>query len=79
MTEVLCPFLRRFVLVFFDDILIYKSSWLEHLHHVHLVLTKLQEHQLFIKRSKCSFDTSFVEYLGHVISEDGIAMDEQKI
>jgi hypothetical protein len=43
MNEVLRPFLRRFVLVFFDDILVYSSSWAEHLRHLHLVFTKLQE------------------------------------
>jgi hypothetical protein len=41
MNEALQPFLQWFVLVFFDDILIYSSSWAEHLHHLHLVFTKL--------------------------------------
>jgi hypothetical protein len=79
MNTVLRPFLRRFVLVFFDDILIYNSSWSEHLRHVHLVLTTLQEHRLFIKKSKCAFGTRSVAYLGHVISEAGVAMDKQKV
>jgi hypothetical protein len=43
------------VLIFFDDILIYSSSWSEHLRHINLVLDKLEEHHLFVKRSKCSF------------------------
>jgi hypothetical protein len=43
------------------------------------VLAKLQEHHLFVKRSKCSFGERLVAYLGHVISTDGVAMDEQKI
>jgi hypothetical protein len=43
------------------------------------VLVKLQEHHLFVKRSKCSFGERSVAYLGHVISADGVAMDEQKI
>jgi hypothetical protein len=55
MHDVLCPFLHWFVLVFFDDILIFSPSWSEHLRHIHLVLAKLQEHQLYMKRSKCSF------------------------
>jgi hypothetical protein len=79
MNEVMRPFLRRFVLVFFDDILIYSSIWPDHLRHVHLVLKRLQEHRLLVKRSKCVFGSRTVSYLGHVISAAGVAMDEQKV
>jgi hypothetical protein len=79
MNNVLRPFLHRFVLVFFDDILIYSQSLSEHLRHVRLVFAKLQEHQLYIKRSKCEFGTCSVAYLGHVISSDGVAMDQLKV
>jgi hypothetical protein len=79
MNDVLHPFLRRFVLVFFDDILIYSTSWSEHLQHVGLVFTALRAHGLFLKRSKCSFGTPSVAYLGHVISADGVAMDSDKV
>jgi hypothetical protein len=79
MNEALQPFLQRFVLVFFDDILIYSSSWAEHLHHLHLVLTKLQDQRLVIKCSKCAFGARTVAYLGHVISEAGVAMDVAKV
>jgi transposase InsO family protein len=79
MNDVLRPFLRRFVLVFFDDILIYSTSWAEHLQQVGLVLSALRAHGLFLKQSKCSFGTSSVAYLGHVISENGVAMDSDKV
>jgi hypothetical protein len=79
MNEVFGPFLRRFVLVFFNDILIYSSSWSEHLRHVRLVLAKLQEHHLFVKRSKCEFGARSVAYLGHVVSADDVTMDQQKV
>jgi hypothetical protein len=79
MNEVLRPFLQRFVLVFFDDILVYSSSWAEHLRHLHLVFTKLQEQNLVVKRSKCAFGEHTVGYLGHVISKDGVAMDAAKV
>jgi hypothetical protein len=79
MNEVLGPFLRRFVLVFFDDILIYSASWSEHLWHVRAVLTLFRDHCLFVKRSKCSFGETSVAYLGHVISADGVAMDSSKV
>ena len=55
MNDVLRPYLRRFVLVFFDIILIYNSSWAEHLQHVAIVLNELRAHRLHLKRSKCSF------------------------
>jgi hypothetical protein len=79
MNTVLLPFLRRFVLVFFDDILIYSSSWSDHLRHVRTVLRTLQGHQLFLKRSKCAFGQPSVAYLGHVISAKGVAMDALKV
>ena len=79
MNDVLLPFLRRFVLVFFDDILIFSSSWAEHLQHIHIVLDMLRAHRLHLKRSKCSFGASSVAYLGHVISAGGVAMDADKV
>jgi hypothetical protein len=47
--------------------------------HLHLVFTKLQEHTLFVKRSKCAVGERIVAYLGHVIPEDGVAMDAAKV
>ena len=77
--DVLRPYLRRFVLVFFDDILIYSSSWAEHLQHIAIVLNELRAHRLHLKRSKCSFGATFVAYLGHVISADDVTMDADKV
>jgi hypothetical protein len=79
MNLVLQPFLRRCVLVFFDDILIYSRSWTEHLQHLRAILEVLRVNSLHVKRSKCSFATNTVAYLGHVISGDGVAMDGAKV
>ena len=79
MNDVLRPFLRRFVLVFFDDILIYSESWADHLRHLRAVLTELRRHVLFVKRSKCAFGVPLVAYLGHTISAAGVAMDAAKV
>ena len=79
MNEVLGPFLRQFVLVFFDDILIYSRTWAEDLNHIRQVLAVLREHSLFLKKSKCCFAERSVSYLGHIISSTGVAMDPSKI
>jgi hypothetical protein len=79
MNDILRTFLRRFVLVFFDDILIYSKTWADHLHHLRAVLTELRHQHLFIKRSKCAFGVTSVSYLGHVISVEGVAMDPAKV
>jgi hypothetical protein len=77
--EVLGQFLQRFVLVFFDDILIYSASWSDHLIHVKVVLESLKANKLFTNQSKCSFGTSTVTYLGHVISAEEVTMDSVKV
>lgn len=79
MNDVLRPFLRQFVLIFFDDILIYNTSWFGHLWHLRAVLDVLRHHQLFLKRNKCSFGELTVSYLGHIISAAGVAMDDKKV
>lgn len=62
-----------------DDILIYSKSLQEHTAMLQKVFAILEEHQFLIKRSKCSFAKKTVEYLGHVISEAGVATDSSKI
>lgn len=79
MNEVLRPFLNRFVIVYIDDILIYSSSRSEHHNHVLQVLRKLREHQLYLKLEKCEFHTSTVQFLGYIISQEGIQMDPRKV
>jgi hypothetical protein len=79
MNHVFLPFLCHFVLVFFDDILIYRKTWTDHLTHVDQVLRLLSQHQLFLKQSKCAFGASEVEYLGHLVGKDGVRVDPKKI
>lgn len=79
MNEVFRTYLRKFVLVFFDDILIYIQSYKQHQAHLQAVYKLLRSHQLVAKESKCVFCDDRVEYLGHVISKDGVATDPEKL
>ncbi|XP_004301249.1 PREDICTED: genome polyprotein-like [Fragaria vesca subsp. vesca] len=79
MNDVLRAYLRKCVLVFFDDILIYNPCLAAHLQHLEWVFQTLQKNSLVVKESKCSFGASQVEYLGHIISGKGVAVDPSKI
>jgi len=79
MNRIFRPWLDKFVMVFIDDILIYSKNRDEHADHLRVVLNVLKEHQLYGKLSKCEFWLEEVQFLGHVISEQGIAMDPAKI
>ncbi|KAL0549575.1 hypothetical protein IC582_014060 [Cucumis melo] len=79
MNHVFKPYLRRFVLVFFDDILVYSQGLIEHVHHLEVVLGLLKENELYVNLEKCSFAKPRTGYLGHFISEEGIEVDPEKI
>jgi hypothetical protein len=72
MNHVFHHFLYQFVLVFFDDIIIYNKNWTSHLAHVDQVLHLLSKNQIFHKQSKCAFGALEVEYLGHIVGKDGL-------
>lgn len=79
MNSVFQPMLRKNVVIFFDDILIYSKNIQQHLLDLREVLQLFRQHQLFAKKSKCSFTGTRVEYLGHVISKEGVSTDQSKI
>ena len=72
-------YLRKFILVFFDDILIYSPTWKMHLHHVTQTLEILKQQQFFLKVSKCAFGKQEMEYLGHIVSHQGVKVDSKTI
>ena len=79
MNITLGPLLRKCVLVFFDDILIFSRTLAEHVEHVRLVLQLLQRDKWQVKLSKCVFAQRQLRYLGHIISEQGVATDPEKV
>jgi len=79
MNRIFRPYLDQFVIVFIDDILIYSKSREEHTDHLRVVLAVLRENQLYGKLSKYEFWWEEVQFLGHVISTQGIVVDSAKI
>jgi hypothetical protein len=79
MNDIFSAYLRKFILVFFDDILIYSQTKEDHIQHLSIALSLLRSHQLAAKLSKCVFGVSQVEYLGHVISAEGVSTDPSKV
>jgi hypothetical protein len=79
MNSVFMPELDKFVVVFIDDILIYSKNEEEHAKHLRIVLTRLREHQLYARFSKCTFWLEEIQFLGHVLSAKGIAVDPSKV
>ena len=79
MNDVLRPFLRKCVIVFLDDILVFSRSWREHLCHVDAVLRALKEDSLFCNPAKCQFGMLEVKFLGHVVSGSSLSPDPEKL
>jgi hypothetical protein len=79
MNSVFMPKLDKFVVVFINDILLYSANEEEHEEHLRIVLTRLWEHKLYAKFSKCEFWLKKVPFLGHVLSDEGISMDLTKV
>lgn len=75
MNKIFADLIRKCVLVFVNDIMIYNKTLENHCQHLQQVFDILQQHQLFIKKSKCCFAQRQLEYLGHIISAEVVATD----
>jgi hypothetical protein len=71
--------LNKFMVVFIDDILVYSENKEDHVEHLRIVLTRLREHQLYAKFSKCEFWLREVPFLGHMLSDGGIMVDPTEV
>ena len=79
MQRIFQGYLDDFVIVFLDDILIFSRTMEEHEVHVRKVLDVLRQNKLYAKASKCEFAKAKISFLGHMISRDGISMEEDKL
>lgn len=77
MNEIFLPSLRMFVLVFFDDVIVYSTSLQELAHHVSIVLKCLHQHQHYVKLSKCDLINLLLN-LGHILYIFGILVNPKK-
>ncbi|XP_059461773.1 uncharacterized protein LOC132190737 [Corylus avellana] len=79
MNQAFRPFIGRFVVIYFDDILIYSSDRETHLLHVRGVLQVLRKEEFYASSTKCPFMTDSMIFLGYVVSKDGLVVDEAKV
>ncbi|XP_017441250.2 uncharacterized protein LOC108346705 [Vigna angularis] len=79
MNRIFRQYLDKFVVVFIDDILIYSKSHEEHEEHLRVVLGVLKEKELYAKLSKCEFWMKSIQFLGHIVSAEGISVDPAKV
>lgn len=79
MNTIFAPLLRKGVLIFMDDILVHSLTLEQHMILLQQVFQTLMDHNLLLKKSKCFFGQQQLEYLGHIISGDGVATDPSKM
>jgi hypothetical protein len=71
--------LRKSILVFFDDILVYSKTWKQHMRHLDEVLSIMEAQSLYTKESKCEFGMTELLYLGHIINARGVQVHQKNI
>lgn len=79
MNGIFREYLDEFVIIIIDDIVVYSTTREDHENHLQAVLGCLREHKLFAKLSKCSLWQKSIRFLGHIVSDQGVAVDQEKI
>ena len=79
MNDVFRPFIDDFVIVYLDDILVFRKTWGEHIVHLKKVLDVLRKEKLYVKMAKCEFAKTSLVYLGHIIGGGHLRVDPAKV
>ncbi|KAL9256840.1 Retrovirus-related Pol polyprotein from transposon 17.6-like protein [Drosera capensis] len=79
MNNIFHPYLDKFVVVYLDDIVVYSATLEEHAEHLRVVFKVLASNELYVKKEKCSFARQEVNFLGHVIKDGNLFMEEGKV
>src|SRR3569623_267992 len=79
MNSIFSPYLKKFVVVYLDDILIFSKSEEVHQAHVRLVLDVLRREQFYVTKAKSRFAQTEIQYLGHIVNAQGIRPDPKKV
>ena len=79
MNRIFDDHIGKFVLVYLDDILFFSKTPAEHEQHLRVVLSLLRKHEFKAKMSKCQFNCAELHFLGHIVSREGLKVDERKV
>ena len=79
MNRIFADHIGKFVLVYLDDILVFSKTPAEHEQHLRVVLSLLRKHEFKAKMSKCQFNCAELHFLGHIVSREGLKVDERKV
>jgi hypothetical protein len=79
MNHIFNKLLRKYILVFFDDLLIYIKTWEDHLKHLDQILNIMEDQSLYAKESKCEFGMIEILYLGHIIEAKAVRVHQENI